>query len=49
MIGDGLGLQLEIIALRHQLEILPRNARTQVRLRRAARIFWVQLYRLWFG
>ena len=40
-------LQLEIIALRHQLDVLRRNQRTQKRLSRLDRTFWVLLYRIW--
>ncbi len=40
-------LQFEIIALRHQLEVLQRTRPTRVRLTRLDRIFWVFLYRLW--
>ncbi len=42
-------LQVEIIALRHQLEVLKRGPRTQARLTRLDRTFWVLLYRLWSG
>jgi hypothetical protein len=37
-------LQLEIIALRHQLDVLRRNQQTQMRLSRLDRTFWVLLY-----
>jgi putative transposase len=40
-------LQLEIIALRHQLEVLERNRPTRVRLIRLDRALWILLYRLW--
>ena len=40
-------LQLELIALRHQLDVLRRNQRTRVRLTRLDRSFWILLYRLW--
>ena len=40
-------LQLEIIALRHQLDVLRHNQRTQKRLSRLDRTFWVLLYRIW--
>ncbi len=40
-------LQLEIIALRHQLDVLRRNQRTRMRLSRLDRTFWVLLYRIW--
>ena len=41
------GLQLEVIALRHQLDVLRRRQRTRIRLTRLDRSFWVLLYRLW--
>ncbi len=40
-------LQLEILALRHQLEVLERNRTARVRLIRLDRILWILLYRLW--
>ncbi len=40
-------LQLELIVLRHQLEVLRRNRPDRVRLTRLDRIFWLFLYRLW--
>jgi hypothetical protein len=40
-------LQLEVMALRHQLEVLRRDRQTRVRLSRLDRIFWILLYRLW--
>ena len=40
-------LQLEIIVLRHQLEVLQRTRPARVRLTRLDRIFWLFLYRLW--
>jgi putative transposase len=40
-------LQFEIIALRHQLEVLQRNRPARVRLSRLDRVFWILLYRLW--
>jgi transposase InsO family protein len=42
-------LQLEVIALRHQLGVLQRNQRTRIRLSRLDRALWVLLYRLWSG
>jgi len=42
-------LQVEVIALRHQLEVLQRAPRTQVRFTQLDRTFWVLLYRLWSG
>src|SRR5258708_488780 len=40
-------LQLEVMALRHQLEVLRRDRHTRIRLAWGDRIFWVLLYRLW--
>jgi hypothetical protein len=40
-------LQLEVIALRHQLKVLRRNRRTRPRLTRLDRAFWILFYRLW--
>jgi hypothetical protein len=40
-------LQLEVIALRHQLEVLQRSRPARVRLTRLGRILWLLLYRLW--
>ncbi len=40
-------LQLEVIVLRHQLEVLQRIRRARVRLTRLDRILWLLLYRLW--
>ena len=43
-------LQAEILALRHQLQVLERSSRgRRLRLRTADRIFWVWLSRLWTG
>jgi len=40
-------LQVEILALRHQLVVLQRTNRKRLRLRGSDRILWVILYRLW--
>jgi putative transposase len=40
-------LQLEILALRHQLGVLQRTKRGRVPLRAMDRFFWVVLLRLW--
>jgi putative transposase len=40
-------LQLEVMALRHQLEVLRNGRRTRARLTRLDGAFWVLLYRLW--
>jgi len=42
-------LQLEIMALRHQLEVLQRGRRTRVSLSQLDRAFWFLLYRFWSG
>ena len=40
-------LQVEILALRHQLTVLKRSQRGRVRLKLADRLLWVGLSRLW--
>lgn len=40
-------LQLENLALRHQLQVLERGRPTRVRLTAADRLFWVWLSRIW--
>jgi putative transposase len=40
-------LQLEVMALRHQLEVLRNSQRTLARMTRLDRVFWVLLYRNW--
>src|SRR5215467_5088063 len=40
-------LQVEILALRHQLTVLKRSQRGQLRLNSADRLLWVGLSRLW--
>src|SRR3970040_726010 len=42
-------LQLEMVALRHQWNVLRRSQRGRVQLNRADRVFWVWLSRIWFG
>jgi hypothetical protein len=42
-------LQLEILALRHQLEVLQRTRPRRVRLAKMDRWLWVLLARLWTG
>ena len=42
-------LQLEILALRHQLQVLARNRPRQVRVAMADRWFWIALARVWTG
>ena len=39
-------LELEVIALRHQLGVLRRQCPRRLRLRSSDRLFWVWLYRL---
>lgn len=46
---DRASLQLENMALRHQLEALIRQNRGRVRLSPWDRAFWVLLYRVWSG
>jgi hypothetical protein len=40
-------LQLEILALRHQLHVLQRSRRARVNLAQADRLLWVWLSRVW--
>ena len=40
-------LQLEILALRHQVQVLQRSHRRRVRLTQADRLLWVWLARVW--
>jgi len=40
-------LELEVIALRHQLSVLKRQRPSRARLFRADRLLWVLLYRIW--
>jgi putative transposase len=40
-------LELEVIALRHQLAVLRRQRRDRPRLRSIDRLLWVWLYRVW--
>jgi hypothetical protein len=40
-------LQLEILALRHQLQVLERSRRRRVRLTRFDRMLWVWFSRIW--
>src|SRR5215831_19072444 len=40
-------LQVEILALRHQLTVLKRSRRGRLRLNSADRLLWVGLSRLW--
>ena len=42
-------LQLQIVALRHQLIVLRRSQRGRVQLNRADRVFWVWLSKIWSG
>jgi putative transposase len=40
-------LQVEILALRHQIGVLQRSSRTRLRLTPADRLFWAALSRMW--
>jgi putative transposase len=40
-------LQAEIVALRHQLTVLQKNAPTRLPLQRSDRLLWVLLSRWW--
>jgi len=40
-------LQIEVLALRHQIGILQRSAKKRPKLTAADRIFWAWLSRLW--
>src|SRR5437870_13615418 len=40
-------LHLEILALRHQLQVLERSARPRVRLTEADRLLWAWFSRIW--
>jgi hypothetical protein len=42
-------LQVEILALRHQLAVFQKNAPRRLRLHRCDRLLWVVLYRCWSG
>ena len=44
-----IALQAEILALRHQLAVLQKNAPRRLRLHRCDRLLWVVLYRFWSG
>jgi putative transposase len=40
-------LQLEVLALRHQLQVIQRARRPRLRLTLADRLLWVWLFRFW--
>ena len=42
-------LQVEILALRHQLQVLERSRPRSLRLTRADRLLWVWMSRVWDG
>jgi hypothetical protein len=42
-------LQLEILALRHQINVLRRSQRGRVRLTEVDRLLWAWLLHLWSG
>ncbi len=46
---DRASLELELIALRHQLLVLERKRTTRIRLTHFDRFIWVWLYRVWPG
>ena len=46
---DRASLQLEIVALRHQLEVLQRDRRGRIRFSPLDRAFWSLLFRFWSG
>ena len=46
---DRTALQLEILALRHQLQVLERTRPRRVRLTRSDRLLWVWLSGVWQG
>ena len=48
-LGTRAQLQLEILALRHQVAVLRRQRNVGPRLTPFDRAFWVWLYRLWPG
>ena len=47
MLRSRAGLQLEILALRHQLHVLERSQARRLRLTRVDRLLWVWLSRVW--
>ena len=46
---DRAALQLEMLALRHQLQVLERTRPRRVRLSRSDRLLWVWLSGVWRG
>src|SRR5215472_16243140 len=47
ILGSRLDLQLEILALRHQIAVLQRSAKKRPRLTATDRLLWVSLSRIW--
>jgi putative transposase len=47
--GTRAALQVEILALRHQLAVFQKNAPRRLRLHRTDRLLWVLLSRFWSG
>src|SRR5215471_11059076 len=47
IVGSRLDLQLEILALRHQIAVLQRSAKKRPRLTATDRLLWVSLSRIW--
>jgi hypothetical protein len=42
-------LQFELLALRHQVQVLQRAQRRRLRLTQADRWLWIELSRIWMG
>jgi len=49
LIRSRAALHLEVLALRHQLQVLNRQRRPRVRLTAAGRLLWVWFSRTWTG
>ena len=45
-LGSRVTLQLEILALRHQVQVLQRSRRRRIHLTQVDRVFWVWLSRV---
>ena len=46
-LGSRAGLELELVALRHQVAVLRRQRKGRLRLFSTDRLLWVWLYRIW--
>ena len=44
---SGAGLELELVALRHQVAVLRRQRKGRIQLFSTDRLVWVWLYRIW--